>query len=94
MHRSSPDLIVWLNTSWSELEDLSDELLTVTARNSKGVSDPVVIRDLVYRDAAKHIGKAFDFFLLFKVNKIVNTFYYIYRYITKKCEAKKWIGIY
>ncbi|XP_047537557.1 neural cell adhesion molecule 2-like [Vanessa atalanta] len=47
---------VWLNVSWSELEALSeDEMLTVSARNSKGVSDPVLIRDLVYKDAAKHI---------------------------------------
>ncbi|CAH2095621.1 unnamed protein product [Euphydryas editha] len=47
---------VWLNVSWSELEDLSeDEMLTVSARNSKGVSDPILIRDLVYKDAAKHI---------------------------------------
>lgn len=33
-----------------------DEVLTVTARNSKGVSDPVLIRDLDFRDAAKHTG--------------------------------------
>ncbi|XP_039760019.1 hemicentin-2-like [Pararge aegeria] len=52
---SKTDLIVWLNVSWSELESMpDDEVLTVTARNSKGVSDPVLIRDLVYRDAAKH----------------------------------------
>ncbi|XP_032522473.2 nephrin-like [Danaus plexippus] len=49
------DLIVWLNVSWSELESLSvNEVLSVSARNSKGVSDPVLIRDLVYKDAAKH----------------------------------------
>ncbi|CAH2237070.1 jg17246 [Pararge aegeria aegeria] len=54
---SKTDLIVWLNVSWSELESMpDDEVLTVTARNSKGVSDPVLIRDLVYRDAAKHTG--------------------------------------
>nr|XP_034835919.1 nephrin-like [Maniola hyperantus] len=53
---SKTDFVVWLNVSWSELESMpDDEVLTVTARNSKGVSDPVLIRDLVYRDAAKHI---------------------------------------
>ncbi|XP_023943421.1 hemicentin-2-like [Bicyclus anynana] len=53
---SKTDLTVWLNVSWSELEAMpDDEVLTVTARNSKGVSDPVLIRDLVYKDAAKHI---------------------------------------
>ncbi|KAG6462565.1 hypothetical protein O3G_MSEX013339 [Manduca sexta] len=48
------DLVVWLNISWSSVESLTeDEELVVTARNSKGASDPVLLRDLVYRDAAK-----------------------------------------
>ncbi|XP_012545535.1 neural cell adhesion molecule 2 isoform X2 [Bombyx mori] len=50
----SSDLIVHLNVSWSTLESLSeDEELVVTARNSKGASDPVPLREVVFRDAAK-----------------------------------------
>ncbi|XP_053615772.1 hemicentin-2-like isoform X1 [Plodia interpunctella] len=50
------DLTVWLNVSWSVLETLSeDEILAVTARNSKGASEPVLLRELVFRDAAKHV---------------------------------------
>ncbi|XP_038221199.1 B-cell receptor CD22-like [Zerene cesonia] len=49
------DLVVWLNISWSVLESVSeDEILTVSARNNKGVSDPVLLRELVFKDAAKH----------------------------------------
>ncbi|XP_063832755.1 uncharacterized protein LOC135081904 [Ostrinia nubilalis] len=48
------DLVVWLNVSWSMLEAIAeDEVLAVTARNSKGSSEPVLLRDLVFRDAAK-----------------------------------------
>ncbi|XP_072933154.1 neural cell adhesion molecule 1-like [Epargyreus clarus] len=48
------DMVVWLNISWSALEMLSEEEnLAVSARNSKGVSDPVMLRELVYKDAAK-----------------------------------------
>ncbi|KAM3962170.1 neural cell adhesion molecule 1, partial [Aphomia sociella] len=48
------DLVVWLNVSWTELESLTEEeVLAVTARNSKGASEPVLLRDLVFRDAAK-----------------------------------------
>ncbi|KAJ8711949.1 hypothetical protein PYW08_008903 [Mythimna loreyi] len=48
------DLIVWFNISWSAVESLEeDEDLAVTARNSKGASDPVLLRDLVFRDAEK-----------------------------------------
>ncbi|XP_059051651.1 hemicentin-2-like [Achroia grisella] len=50
----SLDLVVWLNISWSDLETLTEEeVLAVTARNSKGASEPVLLRDLVFRDAAK-----------------------------------------
>ncbi|XP_045517545.1 nephrin-like [Pieris brassicae] len=48
------DLVVWLNTSWSVLETLNeDEVLAVSARNTKGVSDPVMLSELVFKDAAK-----------------------------------------
>ncbi|XP_050556217.1 hemicentin-2 [Spodoptera frugiperda] len=48
------DLIVWFNISWSAVDSLEeDEDLAVTARNSKGASDPVLLRDLVFRDAEK-----------------------------------------
>ncbi|CAG9793226.1 unnamed protein product [Diatraea saccharalis] len=48
------DLVVWLNMSWAELDSLAeDEVVAVTARNSKGSSEPVLLRDLVFRDAAK-----------------------------------------
>ncbi|XP_063896922.1 neural cell adhesion molecule 1 [Helicoverpa armigera] len=48
------DLIVWFNISWTAVESLDeDEDLAVTARNSKGASDPVLLRDLVFRDAEK-----------------------------------------
>ncbi|CAH0596489.1 unnamed protein product [Chrysodeixis includens] len=48
------DLVVWFNISWSAVESLEDdEDLAVTARNSKGASDPVLLRDLVFRDAEK-----------------------------------------
>ncbi|KAL0868234.1 hypothetical protein ABMA27_007767 [Loxostege sticticalis] len=48
------DLVVWLNVSWSALETMAeDEVIAVTARNSKGSSEPVLLRDLVFRDAAK-----------------------------------------
>ncbi|CAK1545417.1 unnamed protein product [Leptosia nina] len=49
------DLVVWLNISWSVLETLGEEeVLTVSARNNKGVSDPVLLKELVFKDAAKH----------------------------------------
>ncbi|XP_073959446.1 neural cell adhesion molecule 1-like isoform X2 [Choristoneura fumiferana] len=48
------DLVVWLNVSWSELESLTeDEVLGVVARNSKGASEPALLRELVFRDPAK-----------------------------------------
>ncbi|CAG5056796.1 unnamed protein product [Parnassius apollo] len=48
------DLVVWLNISLLELDTLrEDETLAVIARNNKGASDPVILRELVYRDAAK-----------------------------------------
>ncbi|XP_063538897.1 uncharacterized protein LOC134748125 [Cydia strobilella] len=48
------DLVVWLNVSWSALEVLTeDEILGVVARNSKGASEPSLLRELVFRDAAK-----------------------------------------
>ncbi|KOB76004.1 Uncharacterized protein OBRU01_02781, partial [Operophtera brumata] len=48
------DLMVWLNISWSDVETLGeDEDLAVTARNSKGASEPVLLRDLTFRDSAK-----------------------------------------
>ncbi|XP_048477987.1 nephrin [Plutella xylostella] len=48
------DLVVWLNVTWSLLETLTDEeVLAVVARNKKGASDPVLLKDLVFRDAAK-----------------------------------------
>ncbi|KAI8437361.1 hypothetical protein MSG28_011701 [Choristoneura fumiferana] len=50
----SLDLVVWLNVSWSELESLTeDEVLGVVARNSKGASEPALLRELVFRDPAK-----------------------------------------
>ncbi|KPJ15532.1 Nephrin [Papilio machaon] len=48
------DIVVWLNISLLELDTLSeDETLAIFARNNKGSSDPVILRDMVYRDAAK-----------------------------------------
>ncbi|XP_013147355.1 PREDICTED: nephrin-like [Papilio polytes] len=48
------DMSVWLNISLLELDTLSeDETLAIYARNNKGASDPVILRDMVYRDAAK-----------------------------------------
>ncbi|XP_063383195.1 hemicentin-2-like [Cydia fagiglandana] len=51
---SNFDLVVWLNISWSALDALTeDEILGVVARNSKGASEPALLRELVFRDAAK-----------------------------------------
>lgn len=41
-----------------------DEDLAVTARNSKGASDPVLLRDLVFRDAEKRAGEGNSLFLI------------------------------
>lgn len=58
-----PDLVVWLNVTWSLLETLTDEeVLAVVARNKKGASDPVLLKDLVFRDAAKRTGEGLDLF--------------------------------
>ncbi|KPJ01279.1 hypothetical protein RR46_01414 [Papilio xuthus] len=47
-------MVVWLNISLLELDSLNeDETLAIFARNNKGASDPVILRDKVYRDAAK-----------------------------------------
>ncbi|KAH9642571.1 hypothetical protein HF086_011164 [Spodoptera exigua] len=55
------DMIVWFNVSWSAVDSLEDdEDLAVTARNSKGASDPVLLRDLVFRDAEKRAGEEYD----------------------------------
>ncbi|XP_050679444.1 immunoglobulin superfamily member 21-like [Leptidea sinapis] len=51
---ASNDLVVWLNVSWADVEGISeDEILSISARNSKGASDPVLLTELVYKDAAK-----------------------------------------
>ncbi|CAB3233125.1 unnamed protein product [Arctia plantaginis] len=48
------DLVIWFNVSWTMLDSLEeDEELAVTARNSKGSSDPVILSDLVFRDTEK-----------------------------------------
>lgn len=53
------ELVVWLNVSWSSLQSLSeDQVLAVVAKNNKGSSEPVVFKDLVFRDAAKMTGKS------------------------------------
>lgn len=58
-----PDLVVWLNVTWSTLDTLTDdEVLAVVARNKKGASDPVVLNDVIFRDAAKRTGKSCFFF--------------------------------
>ncbi|RVE40530.1 hypothetical protein evm_014820 [Chilo suppressalis] len=58
------DLVVWLNMSWAVLDSLDeDEVVAVTARNSKGSSEPVLLRDLVFRDAAKRTGHTGSGFL-------------------------------
>ncbi|KAJ0172067.1 hypothetical protein K1T71_012040 [Dendrolimus kikuchii] len=58
------DLVVWLNVTWSVLESLSeDEDLVVTARNSKGASEPVLLMDLIYKDTGKKAGNCYNFFI-------------------------------
>lgn len=58
MLNSCLDLVVWLNVTWLTLETLTDnEVLAVVARNKKGASEPVILKDLVFRDAAKRTGK-------------------------------------
>jgi hypothetical protein len=55
------DLVVWLNVSWAVLDTLKeDEVIAVTARNSKGASEPVLLRELVFKDAAKRTGKKLE----------------------------------
>lgn len=54
-----------MNTSWAAVESLTDdEDLVVIARNSKGASEPVLLGDLMYRDAAKRAGKLKYFYKL------------------------------
>ncbi|KAJ2954906.1 hypothetical protein O0L34_g3229 [Tuta absoluta] len=48
--------VVWLNVTWSVLEDIpEDQDLVVTAHNSKGPSEPVIIEWLNFRDPIKKI---------------------------------------
>ncbi|XP_041982912.1 obscurin-like [Aricia agestis] len=52
---AGPDHVVWFNVSYPELAGGGGVRLAVTARNTKGGSEPVLLRDVGLKDAAKHI---------------------------------------
>ncbi|KAI5645861.1 immunoglobulin domain-containing protein [Phthorimaea operculella] len=52
-----PGPVVWLNVTWSVFEDIpEDQNLVVTAHNSKGPSEPVIIELLNFREPSKKIA--------------------------------------